>query len=148
MYLHELTYRECDAQGCGYYEAPRGSRKHNGRDLACKVGTAIELGFSAVVVKVGWAYSDPKKSHLRYVAFKLDSYYCRLFYVNPAVKVGDKINPSDTVGATLNLGEFYEGITEHIHVEFYKLRDTKKSEHSKRNFIYCDPDLVMEALGL
>jgi murein DD-endopeptidase MepM/ murein hydrolase activator NlpD len=146
MYLHDLKFRECDAQGCGYYKAPRGSRTHNGRDLAASVGTPIELGFSSTVVKVGWAYSDPKKSQLRYIAFKIGVYYCRVFYISPTVSVGDEIKPTDTIGHTLNLGEFYAGITEHTHVEFYKLIDDKKGEHSKRNFVYCDPDLTLEIL--
>lgn len=154
MYIHEMGKRACDSQGCGHYGASRagGSRKHVGIDLcesdntSLKVGTEVQLGFTGEVVKVGWAYRDPTKAHLRYIAIKVQDFYVRVFYVEPKIKVGDKIGKDDVIGTSLCLGEFYNGITEHVHFEVYHLKNKSKSEHSKSNFKYVDPNAVLEIL--
>ena len=146
MFINRMEQRTCDSQGCGYYGAPRGSRKHNGVDLACKPDTSIQLGFSGKIVKVGWAYSAPDKRHLRYVAIKIGTYYCRLFYINPSVKVGDSVDANDVIGFSLQLSDIYTGITDHVHIEFYKLRNVQRGEHNKKNFLYVDPNVVLDVL--
>jgi murein DD-endopeptidase MepM/ murein hydrolase activator NlpD len=142
--------RDCDSQGCGFYGASRsgGTRKHNGIDLcqedgtSLPVGTEIQTGFAeGEVVKVGWAYGDPNKSHLRYVAIRVKDYFVRVFYIEPTVKVGDKVYPDTVIGKSLSLGEFYEGITEHVHFEVYSVRG--EDIHNRRNFKYYDPNLVL-----
>lgn len=152
MYLHEMGKRQPDVQGAGHYGASRsrGTRTHKGIDLCnpddthLPIGTEVQCGFSGEVVKVGLAYSDTDKRHLRYVAIKLDNWYARIFYINPTVKVGDKVTPDMVIGTSLELGRFYKGITEHVHFEVYKLRSDKEGMHNKRNFIYVDPNVVLE----
>ena len=150
MYLSEMGQRACDPQGCGYYGASRGSRKHKGVDLCMPDSTSlprdtpIQCGFSGEVVKVGLAYSDKDKRHVHYVAIKLGDWYARIFYVNPLVKVGDNVTPNLIIGTSLELGMFYKGITEHVHLEVYKLIDKSKGMHNKRNFSYVDPNVVLE----
>jgi len=153
MRLSEMGQRGCDAQGCGYYRASRGSRLHMGIDLcdpsgeSLEVGTEVVSGLKGEVVKVGRAYGAEEKSHLRYIAIKLGVYYCRIFYVTPLVSVGDTIKPNDVIGLSQCLGEFYEGITEHVHFECYKLVDPLGGEHDKNNFSYVDPKLALEVMG-
>ena len=152
MYLHEMGQRECDDQGCGYYGASRGSRKHVGVDLTAAdntslpIGTDVQCGFSGEVVKVGLAYSQSDKRHLRYVAIKLEKYYVRVFYIEPKVSVGDIITADTVIGKSLCLGDFYKNITEHVHFEVYTLKDHSKGIHNKRNFRYINPNVVLEVL--
>ncbi|MEE9238676.1 MAG: hypothetical protein V3U58_03860 [Thermodesulfobacteriota bacterium] len=147
-----MGYRQCDSHGCGHYKASRGSRKHNGQDLCnpggdgLTFGRAIIAGFKGEVVKIGRAYSDEDKAHLKYVAIKLGEFYCRIFYINPTVIVGDKIEDFEVIGISQSLGEIYPGITERIHVEFYTLINPNKSEHNKKNFQYVDPRVALEVM--
>ena len=91
--------------------------------------------------------SAKEKAHIRYVAIKLGIYYCRIFYVTPLVSFGDSIKPDTVIGISQCLGEFYEGITEHVHVEFYKLIVQNYGEHDKNNFSYIDPRIALEVMG-
>jgi murein DD-endopeptidase MepM/ murein hydrolase activator NlpD len=147
MFISQLKERGSDKQGSGWFKAPRGRRVHAGTDRACENGTVIHCEIPGRVVKVGWAYSDPKKSHLRYVAIQYsEKWFYRVFYVNPIVKLGQYVEKNDIIGTSLNLGKFYPGITEHVHFEAYTLKDFNKSEHDKRNFQYINPNAILEAL--
>ena len=155
MKVQELDKRRCDSQGCGHYGASRGSRKHNGIDLACEPGTPIQLGISGKIVKVGWAYSDPKKSELRYVAIRLDEdinnliggiygnedYYCRVFYVSTELRVGDHISGDIVMGESKDLAKFYPGMTNHVHFELYS---ASKGIHNRSGFKYLNPNTFLE----
>ena len=157
MNIHDLKQRKCDPQGCGHYGASRGSRKHNGVDLTASPGDKVSLDFSGEVVKVGFAYSDPKKSHLRYVAVKLDKaingvltgiysdkqFYCRVFYISTDLENGDTVMPGTTIGEVKDLTVFYKGITNHIHFELYT---TRKGIHDRSGFDYVDPNKFIEYL--
>ena len=153
MKISAMGLRGCDKQGCGYYLASRGGRVHNGLDLCLSDGnslpenTEVQCGFSGVVVKVGLAYSQKERQHIRYIAIKmLGEYYCRLFYVDPKVSVGDNISKETVIGLSQTLGDFMPNITEHVHVEFYKLKDLNKGVHNKSNFLYVDPTPIIEVL--
>ena len=148
MKIADMGKRKCDSQGCGHYGASRGSRKHVGIDL-CKPDssslddkTAVIAGFNGVVSKVGYAYSD--KPH-RYVEIKLTDFYCRIFYIEPCVSVGDHVSRETVIGYSMPLGEYYEGITEHVHVEFFELKEPSKGV-TKSNRLYVDPKLALEVL--
>jgi hypothetical protein len=153
MYLHTMGRRGCDPQGCGYFGASRGSRLHMGADLVNPDDSSltpdvhIQLGFNGTVVKVGWAYSDPDKSELRYVALHLfDTTYVRLFYINPTVEVGDKISPNQSLGRSLDLTKHYKkGMKNHIHFEVYSTNSN--DIHSKKSFVYCNPEIVLGLLA-
>lgn len=160
MNIAELKQRKCDHQGCGHYGAPRGKRKHVGVDLAISPNNPVRLGFEGKVVKAGWPYSDPKKSHIRYLAINVSEninraceelygegkYYCRVFYMSPAVKLGYSIEPDTIIGFSQKLGSFYPEITEHIHFELYRLKDNARGIHKKSNFIYVDPNEFLSFL--
>lgn len=148
MKISEMGKRKCDQHGCGHYGASRGSRKHVGIDL-CKPdstsledGTPISLGFNGTVSKLGYAYSD--KPH-KYVEIKLTDFYCRVFYIKPSVEVGDNVLHETVIGCSMPLEDYYEGITEHVHVEFFELKEPSKGV-KKSNRLYVDPKLALEVL--
>lgn len=158
-YIYELKQRKCDAQGCGHYGASRGSRTHNGVDLCIISDSEVELGFSGEVVKVGYPYGSKNKSHIRYVGIKFSENYqrilsglyqknywhCRVFYVKPSVKKGDIIEANSTVGLSQNLGEFYPGITEHVHFEVYSV-PAGMDVSNKSFFTYVNPNRFLSFL--
>ena len=151
MKLSEMGDRGCDAHGCGHYKAPRGARKHNGKDLcnpddsSLKDNTPIHFDWCGVVVKVGRAYAAQEKAHFKYVAIELvEGLFCRVFYINPAVGVGDIINPCDLLGYSQRLSE---GMKDHVHIEFYAV-DNGMNIHNKKNFRYIDPDIAFKLIGV
>jgi len=115
--------RTSDKHGEGHFGAPRGSRTHNGIDLACYGGSLIKTPHHGRVTKIGYPYppNDPKKGFLRYVQVEeKNGHRCRYFYVAPSVRVGDLLKPGDTVGTAQGLLKVYPGITDHIHYEVIK----------------------------
>jgi len=112
--------RQSDAQGAGYYGAPRGSRKHKGIDYACAIGSTVLSKTLGVVTKIGYPYNpnDDEKGHFRYVevtSHKGDKF--RYFYISPLVKLYNPVEPGDALGVTQELGKVYPSITEHTHFE-------------------------------
>jgi murein DD-endopeptidase MepM/ murein hydrolase activator NlpD len=109
-----------DAQGAGYFGAPRGDHLHRGVDFACMKGSLVHSICEGKVTKIGYPYraDDPDKGHLRYVQVT-DSggYDHRYFYISPLVSVGDTVSEGDALGDTQGLTDIYEGITEHFHYE-------------------------------
>ena len=131
------SIRKTDAQGSGYYGAPRGSRTHKGIDVACYPDSEILSVCNGVVTKIGYPYDpeDIKKGHLRYVQVttpdKVDERY---FYVRPTVEVGDTVIEDDVLGVSQDLRDIYPGITPHYHWEI------------KRNNVHIDPNDYLESL--
>lgn len=109
--------RGCDKWGCGHYGAPRGDRTHNGIDLACCAGSEVLAISSGIVTKHGIVYSDPEKSHYRYVQVSSDGLDYRYFYVEPSVAVGRKVRQGEKIGVVQDLNLIYPGITNHVHFE-------------------------------
>ena len=116
-----LQIRGQDEHGSGEYLAPRGSRNHNGIDLVVHAGDKIVSPNSGFVTKIGYPYhpkKHPDKAHLRFVeVMEQDQYECRYFFVQPSVRVGDKIHEGDVIGTAQGLTEIYPGITDHVHYE-------------------------------
>lgn len=120
--------RGCDDYGCGHYGAPRGSRDHNGRDVACYPGTLIGPIISGRVTKLGWVSKKPGKEHFRYVQVTDDDdLNHRYMYVEPLVNVGEYVNRSDVIGRVQDIAGFHENRKEdkekhkrmknHVHYE-------------------------------
>ena len=106
--------RQTDSQGSGHYGASRGSRKHNGVDIACYPGSVVLSHINGVVTKLGYPYAD--KLEFRYVEITDDSSLRhRFFYVAPLVVIGESVEVGDQIGTTQELP--YEGITQHFHYE-------------------------------
>lgn len=117
--LIRAPIRGDDKHGSGAYGASRGSRKHNGVDIACYKGSEVLSINDGKVTKIGYPYdpNDSKKGHLRYVQVTSGDYYFRYFYVHPTVSVGDRVMKDDMLGITQGLLDVYPGITDHFHFE-------------------------------
>ena len=116
----EPELRGFDAQGSGAYLAPRGNRKHNGIDFKCKAGDLIQSVCDCEVTKIGYPYnpSDEEKGHLRYVQVTdSNGVDVRYFYIEPMVRLGDRVTAMDVLGRSQDLTEIYKGITQHFHFE-------------------------------
>jgi len=126
-----------DSQGSGEFGAPRGNRKHNGRDYGCLPKSKILSISSGEVTKIGYPYNpnDTEKGHLRYVQVT-DSVgiQVRYFYVNPLVKLGDKIGLEGVIGESQDLRPIYQSITPHFHLEV------------KHEGAFIDPNIYIKGL--
>lgn len=119
--LLTLPIRKCDEHGCGHYGANRGSRTHEGVDLICPPGVEVSSGIYGDVTKLGYTYEDDLS--FRYVqvtaAIHRKHYHFRFFYIEPALKVGDKVSPGASIGSVQSLQSRYPGITHHVHFEIH-----------------------------
>ena len=112
--------READAYGEGRFHADRdrGERRHEGVDYVATPGQTVAAPISGYVALIGFAYRDDKA--LRFVeidnpALKLTA---RVFYVDPAVAVGDAVAVGRPIGEAQSLQRRYpHGITDHVHLE-------------------------------
>lgn len=122
--IHE--FRECDSQGCGYFGASRGNRKHIGVDLVASPGDYVYSPFDGEITKYGWAYAG---ANYRYIEITGKTDKVRLFYteLDDAFEVGDKIPKGQFVGIAQDIASRYPGITPHIHVEKYKATDVNRN---------------------
>lgn len=103
-----------DAQGAGYFGAPRGDRAHKGVDFVAKPGEPVRAFMAGRVTKLGFPYAD--KPEFRYVEVtRPNGDKLRHFYVSPTVQVGDQIAAGEMLGTCQELP--YPGITQHIHFE-------------------------------
>lgn len=118
-----LPVRGTDAQGSGFYGAPRGSRTHHGIDYACYPETAICPFYAGVVTKLGKPYRDNPTTidineYERYDYVQITDEKGvdhRYFYVEPLVALGDVVTTETEIGLSQEL--HYKGITQHIHYE-------------------------------
>ena len=111
-----------DPAGDGHYGAPRGFRKHIGCDYCYQVGEAVSSPVSGEVTKLGYPYGDDLQ--WRYVEVTdAGGDRHRLFYVEPAVQVGDQVSEDDTIGNAQDISLRYpgQGMLAHVH---YEILDT------------------------
>ena len=112
-----LVERGYDPMGSGAYGAPRGAKTHKGIDYCAVKGAGIHSNTDGTVTKLGYAYASDLS--FRYVEVTaLDDTRHRFFYVYPACKVGDKIEPGDVIGFAQDIaGKWKGGMKNHIHYE-------------------------------
>jgi len=107
-----------DKAGDGHFQAPRGTRMHNGVDYLCEPGTLVFSPASGVVTKLGYPYSDDLQ--WRYVEIT-DDYKNkhRLFYTEPAVRLDQFVIVGEVVGEAQNIALRYpdQGMLAHLHYE-------------------------------
>lgn len=117
--------RNRDKHGAGYYGASRGKRKHVGVDFAVEAESKICAFRRGIITKLGYAYADDLS--FRYAEIK-DSrgYYCRYFYCEPCVDVGDSIDMGSHIGDSQDLRRRYPGITPHLHFEVFSMEGTSR----------------------
>lgn len=112
--------------GSGDFGAPRGNRKHNGRDYKVNPGDDVYSHVSGVVTKIGFPYAqtgktkkDALKAALRYVEVtdSITRLKHRFFYIDSAVKIGDPISKGTLIGSCQNLLDIWPSMTNHVHYE-------------------------------
>lgn len=115
-----MELRGCDDFGCGFFDAPRGDRRHEGVDIKTKLGTPIFSFSSGVVEKIGYPYVGDWFYRLVDIRDELGVLW-RYFYVEPEVKVGDKIEAHDRIGVAQDVSVKYntrtKKMTPHIHFQ-------------------------------
>jgi murein DD-endopeptidase MepM/ murein hydrolase activator NlpD len=115
--------RGADAYGEGRFHASRdgGARDHEGVDYTATPGQPVSAPISGYVSKIGFAYPDDQT--LRFVEIDNPALHltARLFYVDPAVAVGDTVVVGQPIGQAHSLQRRYpRGITDHVHLEIAK----------------------------
>ena len=115
--IGRLPIRKQDAHGSGEWGASRGTRKHNGIDLAAYPGTVIISPVQGTVTKLGYPYADDLTYKYVQVTTSAGEDH-RFFYLNPMVDIGDPVWDGETeLGYVQDLGKRYSGITSHAHYE-------------------------------
>jgi murein DD-endopeptidase MepM/ murein hydrolase activator NlpD len=112
--------RTTDAYGCGDFGARRdgGTRKHEGADFKADAGQRVVAPISGYVSKIGFAY--PGDTALKFVEITNPAlhYQARVFYIDPAVELGQTVRIGQTLGAHHTLERKYPGgMTDHVHLE-------------------------------
>lgn len=112
--------RATDAYGHGWFGASRdgGTREHEGVDFVAEAGQDVVAPISGYVTKIGYAYAGDLD--LKYVEITNPAlnHLARVFYVNPAVEVGDAVRLGATIGTAHSLQNAYPGgMTDHVHLE-------------------------------
>lgn len=124
-----------DNWGSGDFDAPRGIRRHKGIDIVAHPGYEVIACCVGDVSKIGFPYAqdDPDgfdnederrkfflKAAMRYIEVMTPGKNrVRHFYVDPSVKVGDRIIQGRTLGTVQDIAAIYPGITPHYHFEVY-----------------------------
>lgn len=121
-----------DGAGDGSYGASRGSRDHRGIDFLCEPESFAVAPTAGKVTKLGYCYSDDLS--WRYVEITDDhGFRHRLFYVLPAVQVGDLVMTGDVIGACQDIREKYPHLKDmRAHIHFEIMRPDSRE--------YVDPD--------
>ena len=108
-----------DNFGSGAFLSSRdgGVRRHLGADYTATGGQGVDAPISGYVTKIGYAYADDQA--LRYVELtnRAIGYAVRVFYIQPAVVVGQAVRLGQVIGKAESLQKRYPGITDHVHVE-------------------------------
>ena len=108
-----------DAEGDGSYGAKRGSRKHNGIDLKCRPGSTVLSPVTGTVTKLGYPYLNGRggfndgEGAYRYVQVSTDRgtpdvKNHRMFYVEPSVKLGDRVRAGQIIGSAQDVPRRYD----------------------------------------
>lgn len=113
-----------DPMGLGYFGAPRGTRTHRGIDYLMSVGENVDCPVAGIVTKLGYPYADDM--YYRYIQVTDDyGYKHRMFYVDPEVEKGTRVNKGDIIG-TLQDVSAKHGIEmlPHVHYEILNMHGT------------------------
>jgi len=117
--------RGLDAYGDGAFgaERKRGDEvyKHMGVDICAKPAQDIWCPCDGVVTRTGLAYADDTRFHSIHIQPDADLMAdLKLLYVTPAsFSVPRAVRRGDVLGVSEDLGQRYQGITNHCHVELH-----------------------------
>lgn len=116
--VDNLQIRNCDPSGCGHYNAPRGSRLHNGIDIKAAAGSLVYAPISGKVRALN-VYSG--SSEMRGIEISNNNVKVKIFYVDSVLITGDIIKQGDRLGRAQDIAGYHNasGMTPHIHLEVY-----------------------------
>lgn len=112
--------RETDAYGHGWFGASRdgGVREHEGVDFAAEAGQPVVAPISGYITKIGYAYAGDLDLKFVEITNPALDHVARVFYVKPAVVVGDVVRLGAAIGTAHSLQATYPGgMTDHVHLE-------------------------------
>ena len=97
--------RGLDAYGYGEFGARRdgGSRRHEGVDFIAQAGQSVVAPISGYVTKIGFAYAGDQDLQFVEITNPALQYAARVFYISPAVAVGDAVAVGHAIGTMLSL---------------------------------------------
>lgn len=121
-----------DPAGLGHFGAPRGSRKHRGRDYECRIDAEILSPVDGVVVSDGQAYRSTKTYKILNIRGD-DGNLHRLFYVARTVVLGTRVDVDSIVGVAQNVTQMHTdepGMQPHVH---YEVKDAQGKYRDPEN---------------
>lgn len=105
-----------DSEGNGDYQAPRGSRKHVGRDYLATPGQSVVSPISGTVVRFPFPYDDTRE--YMGIIIQGEKIAVRLYYVSPSKNIGDKVAAGDVIGTAQDVRKRYGDLMQpHVHFE-------------------------------
>jgi murein DD-endopeptidase MepM/ murein hydrolase activator NlpD len=128
--VYNQKTRLCDAFGCGYFGASRGTRSHNGIDIVTNPNQVINSPINGTVTRFPFPYG----SDLSYTGIQIENndYLVKIFYVTPTVKVNTKVTQGQQIAISQNIAAKYgSGMTNHVHIEAYTKKTNKLIDVSK-----------------
>lgn len=133
--VNDQVLRGNDPFGSGAFGASRGSRKHQGTDIAVKPDQNIYSPFAGTITKYGYPYNGDLE--YRYVEITGDTYKCRIMYMelDPAFEVGDFVPAQQFLGLAQNISKKYGSkMINHVHFELRLLDGTllNPEDHLKK----------------
>lgn len=106
-----------DKWGSGHYHASRGTRKHEGYDLAVEPGQKIYAPFDGEILREA---KPDNKDHITGILISDEKgTEVKIFYLKPFHTSG-KISKGDLLGHAQSLQHRYPGIVDHLHIEVRK----------------------------
>ncbi|XP_077358037.1 leukocyte cell-derived chemotaxin-2-like [Festucalex cinctus] len=109
--------RISDTWGQGHYKAPRGTRTHDGLDIACNDDSEVYAPFDVTLKRGVIVYTDPSKAAINNgIQMEGQGLCFKLFYVNPD-KTSGFVSQGQRIGVMLPMQSVYPGITSHVHVQ-------------------------------
>lgn len=116
--------RDCDPLGCGYYGAPRGTRKHGGIDVVVKKGDNVLSPITGKITRHGYPYDGDSKYKL--IEIVNSTYKVKLMYCEPITPVGTEVVAGQVIAKAQDISEKHgSDMTPHVHVEVYKMQNGK-----------------------
>lgn len=111
--------RGCDALGCGYFGASRGTRKHGGIDVVVKKGDNVLSPITGKVTRHGFPYAGDTKYQL--IEVVNSTYKVKLMYCEPITPVGTSVVAGQVIAKAQDISEKHgSAMTPHVHVEVYE----------------------------
>jgi hypothetical protein len=110
--------RDYDAWGSGLFAAPRGKKKHRGRDYKFEAGAPVHAPEAGKIVRIGYPYPAPAPYRYMELLNEDHTILWRFFYVDPIVTPVNSVHAGQVIGYAQDITLRYDQrMANHIHVE-------------------------------